>query len=89
MIGSLVVNEIVLPIVEIALHDGKIELVAELHVTGEQTIDLRGQARVHGRDGSVLGIIDSVRWPDDVTFPCTVKDGAVRLRLPVKLMEVR
>ena len=55
--GSLVLNEQILPLVDIRLRGGQIEMVGQVEARTAMRLDLRGEAQVFGEDGTLIGAV--------------------------------
>lgn len=57
MKGSILLNEIGFPITDVVLEGGQVRIIADVPAAKEaRVLDLTGDARIHGRDGSCLGM---------------------------------
>lgn len=63
--GSVVLNEVVIPIVDITLGKECFILHGRLTAPKTQVYDLRGEGRVFGADGSCIGAVPALAWDQE------------------------
>lgn len=57
MKGSILLNEIRFPVTDVRLEEGQVLIVADVPAAeSAQVLDLSGDARIHGGDGSCIGM---------------------------------
>jgi hypothetical protein len=87
MMGTIVCNEVVLPIVDIRLDRGFIRFVTRLDVVGKRTFDLRGEGRVFGLDGTEIMALPEMHWANGETGVYTVSHGgSLHMDWPMKII---
>jgi hypothetical protein len=83
-LGALVVNGLIMRIDRVLLRAGVFQLEASTEVTHEATIRPGDECRIHGADGTVLGVL-TLRLPDGPATARGRPGASARLTLVLPL----
>lgn len=87
VLGSVVVNEHVIPVVGVRMADRALTLECRTFAAGVRHWDLDGELRIMGADGLQIAYVARGRFENGTQF--TTKDGSLSFDLPLVFDEMR